>query len=76
MSDVKEMFLKAADFQLIQKLIGQLYQLGYVIQVRGKKYGSYILSINSFTEDEILEARELFAEEALDIILGRDGVHA
>ena len=80
MSNVKEMFLKAAEFQLIHNpsigFLEQLELLGYRIRVRGEEYGSYMLSRNGFTESDIQYARELFAEEALDIILRRDGVHA
>lgn len=74
MSDVEEMFLKAADFRLIIKERDLCSAIGWSIKTRFGEWGSYFLVAGPIsglpiTEQLIDDATNLFKEAALKTLL-------
>ena len=79
MRDIQEMFLKAANFRIIEKppLGGDPFTtIGYRMKNKGNEYGSYIRCYGLLRDPERTECEELLKEEALESLLMLVGCHA
>ena len=79
MSNIQEMFLKAADFQIIERPpidLDMFTVVGYRIKTNAGEYGSYALCRGYLEDGDRMEFESQFKEQALETILTFIGCHA
>ena len=79
MSNIQEMFLKAAGFQIIERPpidLDMFTVIGYRIKTNGGDYGAYAIQRGYLDEKDRMEYESQFKEQALETILTFIGCHA
>jgi len=76
MTEIQEMFLKAADFRIIERQPLRLYPglaIGCRFNSAGRDFGSYMFEVDESDREEV---SSMLKEIALNHILSRIGCHA